>query len=318
MLNREEQRQQTVRELTSRILHLHYCKNDEEGLIALFSHTMSWFGAAEQEYLVGYDRIAAMFRQFAGKVPPCRITDEHYDVLKIAEDVYLCTGMLYIFTDPSTNIYIRVHQRVTTVFRWEEDGVPRCCHIHVSNPYSEMTAEDVGFPAAVSSETRKYMLEELDRKTLQLERLSYEDLLTGMYNRNRLNQEKKLEYNHALGLAIIDINGLKQVNDTFGHEAGDALIIRVAKHIRGRFEGKCYRIGGDEFVIMEKEGTEEDFRAALEQIGKAIEDSGDNASIGYCWREQGNFNEQLNEADNSMYENKRRYYMEEKRNRRRT
>lgn len=315
MPNKEEQRIQAVKDLTSNILHRHYCENNVEAIILCFSRTMSWFGAAEQEYLVGYEKIVDMFRQFAGKVPLCHITDEHYDVIRVAEDVYVCTGMLYIFTDPSTNIYLRVHQRITTVVRWEE-GVPKCCHLHISNPYTEMTVEDVGFPTAVSNETRKYMLEQLNRQAVQLEKLGYEDLLTGMYNRNKFNRIRKDEYPGPLGLAVLDINGLKEVNDRFGHETGDKLIVRVSSRIRERFENKCFRVGGDEFVVVEKYGSEEGFRAALELLRTGIEESGDSISIGISWRDVPDFDAQLNEADNDMYENKRNFYTQREHDRR--
>ena len=316
MQNKEEQRIQAAKDLTSAILHLHYCENNVEAIISHFSRTMSWFGAAEHEYLVGYEKIVDMFRQFAGKVPLCHITDEHYDVIKVAEDVYVCTGMLYVFTDPSTNIYLRVHQRITTVVRWEE-GVPKCCHLHVSNPYTEMTAKDIGFPSSTSNESRKFMLEELNRQAMQLEKLGYEDLLTGMYNRNKFNKIRKDEYPGPLGLAVLDINGLKEVNDSFGHETGDELIVRVSTHIRDRFEGKCFRTGGDEFVVVEASACEKDFRAALDELQARIEASGDSISIGISFRDAPDFNEQLNEADNDMYENKRRFYMRKENDRRR-
>ena len=63
----------------------------------------------------------------------------------IVPDVYLCTGRLWVATDPSTNMYLRVHQRIATIFRWAHERM-YCCHIHISNPYSEMHEEDVGFP----------------------------------------------------------------------------------------------------------------------------------------------------------------------------
>ena len=126
---------QTVKELTSFLFHKHYCENDVEAIIELFDDRLSWFGAAENEYNVGTETVSGIFRQFAGMVPKCSIDDEEYDVIDISPDVYICSGRAWIATDPSTNAYLCVHQRITAVFHWVDD-TPRCCHIHISNPYS--------------------------------------------------------------------------------------------------------------------------------------------------------------------------------------
>ena len=141
----EKKKIQAVKDATSFLLHKHYCENDVEAIIQLFDDKLSWIGAAEHEYDIGAEKISGIFRQFACMVPKCNIRDEEYHVIDISPDVYLCTGRAWISTDPSTNIYLCVHQRITAAFRWV-DGSPRCCHIHTSNPYSEMTEEDVGFP----------------------------------------------------------------------------------------------------------------------------------------------------------------------------
>ena len=163
-----------VREITSRILHKHYCENNVEAIVSTFSDTFSWIGAAEHEYAVGGDRVRGIFRQFAGKVPKCNISDEHYDVLELAEDIYLCSGMFYVATDPGTGIFLRVHQRITILFRWEGES-PRCCHIHISNPYSDMVSGDVGFPTRMARQSYEYLMrcvreqqELLDAQTAEL------------------------------------------------------------------------------------------------------------------------------------------------------
>lgn len=58
---------------------------------------------------------------------------------------------------------------------------------------------------------------------------------------------------------LIDLNGLKKVNDEYGHEAGDFLIQKVAKNISKVFYGNIYRIGGDEFVVISTEIKEKLF-----------------------------------------------------------
>lgn len=84
------------------------------------------------------------------------------------------------------------------------------------------------------------------------------DSLTGLGNRRALEQDLKRELNrasrhgHPLTVAVIDVDGLKAVNDSQGHHAGDALLRRVATAIRTtvRDEDVGYRLGGDEFALL--------------------------------------------------------------------
>lgn len=319
---------QTVKELTSCLLHKHYCENDVEAIIKLFDDRLSWFGAAEHEYEVGTETISGIFRQFENMVPKCNIWDEEYDVINASPDVYICTGRAWIATDPSTNVYLCVHQRITAVFRWV-DGTPRCCHIHISNPYSEMTQQDVGFPTQIGRYTYEYLqkcIDEYKRKieeqTKLLEKLSFEDSLTGLFNRNKFNHDMQTfeqDPPSRLGVAAIDLNGLKQVNDHMGHRAGDGLICRTANHIAGMFAGRGYRIGGDEFVVVDWELEEDAFRNAILTAKGNMERDGISVSIGISWRASHcSMEEQLEEADRQMYQVKAAFYSSQDTDRRKS
>ena len=94
---------------------------------------------------------------------------------------------------------------------------------------------------------------ERKRKKEYLKAMSYQDMLTGLYNRNRYMEVIDSEASHyfmCVGAAYIDLNGLKRMNDECGHEAGDELIRRCAAVLSEIFPKKCYRVGGDEFVIL--------------------------------------------------------------------
>lgn len=85
--------------------------------------------------------------------------------------------------------------------------------------------------------------------------LSYHDPLTGMYNRRFLEEElarHNTRRNLPISLVFADVNGLKMINDTFGHERGDELIRLAAEVIKGccREDDLAARVGGDEFVIL--------------------------------------------------------------------
>jgi len=85
--------------------------------------------------------------------------------------------------------------------------------------------------------------------------LNYHDCLTGLYNRSYFEEEKmRLDTQRQLPISIImgDINGLRLINDGFGHSKGDELLIEISKILKscGREEDIVARIGGDEFGIL--------------------------------------------------------------------
>lgn len=148
------------------------------------------------------------------------------------------------------------------------------------------------------------------------------DALTGMLNRySYIKTINKYHHKDTLpqGLTVfsIDINGLKLVNDTEGHSAGDRLICSAAECISEVFgkDGKCFRIGGDEFIAIiniEKGKIEEickSLSVAQEKrnglslaSGFAISDEHPNFSI----------EELINISDKMMYEDKKKYYQNKK------
>ena len=146
----------------------------------------------------------------------------------------------------------------------------------------------------------------------QLEKLSYEDTLTGLYNRNRYNEVRKAYKKKApdkLGIIYMDLNGLKQANDTFGHDYGDKLIRKTAK-ILAKVVGKdAYRIGGDEFVAICPGIELEDLEKKTQELRHRAEKDEIKVSIGTSWRDENvHIKEQLYEADQRMYEEKKVYY----------
>ncbi len=126
-----------------------------------------------------------------------------------------------------------------------------------------------------------YELEEINSKleiyNRQLQNLATTDSLTGLENRlafdELLRRISRLEDGTSDWLmAMIDVNGLKYTNDTFGHLAGDALIIAAANAISLAYGevGSCFRIGGDEFVVVAKVGREQTYKMRV-ALNKAID-----------------------------------------------
>ena len=118
-----------------------------------------------------------------------------------------------------------------------------------------------------------------EAETEAQERLAHYDAMTGLRNRRSFEEKMSEISDHFPAdrdavLYMMDVNGLKYTNDKYGHAAGDDLIVSAAKAIAGAYDssGTCYRIGGDEFVVVITElenvslvTLEEDFRSRIEE-----------------------------------------------------
>ena len=168
--------------------------------------------------------------------------------------------------------------------------------------------------ATLLSSIQYFIINSIERKERQkqLEELSYHDMLTGLYNRNKYIQvvDSYVGKNlHHVGVAYIDLNGLKKTNDMYGHEAGDDLICRAASAITEVFPGNAFRIGGDEFVIAAAEISEEQFRRKMKQLHEKMDDRKVSVAVGVLWKENENDIEgMLKQADNIMYTEKKKYH----------
>ena len=160
-------------------------------------------------------------------------------------------------------------------------------------------------------------ISERKRKT-QLQYLSYRDMLTTLYNRNKYMEIVEPLENQKMfrtGVAYIDINGLKQVNDMQGHEAGDWLIKSVAKAIIDVLPENAYRIGGDEFVIICIDMDEYIFMQKIQKIHENVINNKASVSMGSIWEDGlDTLGVMLKKADKLMYQEKEEYHKEHKRN----
>ena len=142
--------------------------------------------------------------------------------------------------------------------------------------------------------------------------LSYRDMLTGLYNRNRYMETiRSCEENHSprIGVAFIDVNGLKKVNDCYGHEAGDVLIKKTAECIQSVFPEQAFRIGGDEFVVILPNVEKQIFEESIWELRERIYHKQVSVSVGALWEEcPKDLEDMLKQADALMYEEKDAYY----------
>ena len=172
--------------------------------------------------------------------------------------------------------------------------------------------ESVGLTAFfLSSEISSHLLVE------KLERLSNQDLLTGVKNRNSMNTRVDLfvsgeqKIAAPFGVIFADLNGLKQMNDKNGHAAGDVLIKAGAAVIKQIFgEDEIYRAGGDEFVVICPACSEEEFYSKVEKL-RAKSGFGSKAclAIGADWNKEGDdLRRSMHLADEAMYRDKENFY----------
>jgi diguanylate cyclase (GGDEF)-like protein/PAS domain S-box-containing protein len=109
----------------------------------------------------------------------------------------------------------------------------------------------------------------------EVEFLSFHDVLTGLYNRRFFEEElKRLDKgrNLPLTMCIIDVNGLKLINDAFGHQAGDNVLRRVAAAMKRECRGDdiIARIGGDEFVILLPKTSSAQAQSIAKRVSEAV------------------------------------------------
>jgi diguanylate cyclase (GGDEF)-like protein len=135
------------------------------------------------------------------------------------------------------------------------------------------------------------LVEELLReRSNELEWLAHTDALTGLFNLRYLRQQidhllgLQQRYGHPFALLLLDIDGLKRVNDSFGHAAGDELLVGVADAIRAatRSVDVAARIGGDEFCVLAPHQTASRATVLGERLAAGIEEieTADGAHVG--------------------------------------
>lgn len=161
----------------------------------------------------------------------------------------------------------------------------------------------------------EFVKAELDRRRLmqKLEYMSYTDSLTGLKNRNQYTHMLKayeLQPPESLGVVYVDINGIKNINDSYGHSYGDYVIKLTGEIIKRSVKGSVFRTGGDEFVALCENISRDQFENDVVELRKIFERTGEcNVSIGCVWREhEENIQSLLVQAGELLTAEKQAYY----------
>ena len=174
--------------------------------------------------------------------------------------------------------------------------------------------ENVSFITALSQLLTYFISSILQRQDLveHLKSLSYYDQLTHTLNRYALNQYMAQPALYSpTGIIYCDIVGLKSVNDSFGHSAGDQLILKCSQLLLSIFsEKEVYRIGGDEFLVVCIGVSQQQFEQQVELLRQKIALSDGMLSIGSVWNpgDGTSFEALMKAADQLMYQDKQSFY----------
>ena len=137
------------------------------------------------------------------------------------------------------------------------------------------------------------------------------DPLTSALNRMSFFADiKKYKETEIAAFCEIDMNGLKQINDTQGHTAGDAAILSMSKVLFNNLpkNSYLYRLGGDEFAILFLKSKDLDLDAVFQKIDSDMKAANCSFAVGISeWKKGMTFQEIFEIADKRMYDNKRKY-----------
>lgn len=186
--------------------------------------------------------------------------------------------------------------------------------------------EPIGFRGIVRDVTDRKIMEERLKQTLEEVRsLSLTDELTGLYNRRGFltiaRQQLKVAHRMKGDILLLfaDMDDLKEINDTYGHQEGDKALVSVAKNLNKTFRESdiIARMGGDEFAVLTLETTHSDSRSIMKRLQKNLDSTMKKnklkynlaVSVGIVRNSRTrtlSIEEMLDKADKKMYKEKQK------------
>lgn len=177
----------------------------------------------------------------------------------------------------------------------------------IDNPRSHMDALTLltQLTYIIANELQKRLLTEA------LTKKSYQDPLTGL--NNRLAYDEMLEHlrgkEFPVGVGFLDINGLKWINDTLGHDMGNKVIQKICTILNEHIEQQyIYRISGDEFVMIWPDVDYKVFMSAAKKLEAALFAEKNIASFGFVWGKEEDTGIAVRKAEKAMQTAKNKFY----------
>ncbi|MCR5699790.1 MAG: diguanylate cyclase [Treponemataceae bacterium] len=181
--------------------------------------------------------------------------------------------------------------------------------VKLDNPLPEVPSQEMGYLARTYNRINEIRKE----NTMFLKEKAERDALTKLYNRQVFQQNAAGLANTQteLLLLLLDIDSFKSINDTYGHDTGDKVIVKAATLMRDYLGGDSdtYRIGGDEFVVFVRNKDASYFdilKKNVEKINSILSEASDGVpessiSVGVAYSSNGYSKELYNDADQALY-----------------
>ena len=292
----------------------------DSAIQSMLGHIGEFYGA-ERAYILGLAETDAAIRAFnkwsradgdAGLLPllPPSIISRWAQAFQKRETIFLNNPETLRATHPDEYAFWREHgirSYFLIPFDGETDGVR---YFGIVNPTQHTDEAPLlrSLSFFVSNEMAKRQMRQ------QQEFAIFHDLLTGLLNRNsylRYLRDLSRAPLSSLGVAAANLNGLKAINQDYGHIQGNQTVIRTADILRKCFpQGQVYRFSGDEFIVLCENVPYQKF---LEQVQasrlEAEEMLNGGFSLGFAWTDVDIDPEELiDHANERMLLGKRRYY----------
>lgn len=266
--------------MTRQLWHIylfHRTPEDFTRLYPLIDPACVVIGTGKHEFYTSGERLLQALNEECSQAEQIEfvLMDEWYQDCPLGPDTHLVSGGFHV-RDGQDDAGVDMDVRFSVVYARREDAW-KIVHIHQSVPYREQAYGEI-YPKNLSEKIR-----ETQRLAARMTELANTDPVTGLYNHRAFFEQCEARLNQGpLYLMVLDLDDFKQVNDTFGHLAGDEVLKQVGRllHEATRRVDVLGRVGGDEFAVLCPGVTSDDIAVRIAQriIGKVNESAG--ATIG--------------------------------------
>ena len=228
---------------------------------------------------------------------------------ELSPDIYLVYGGVYIFWESDDkSVYIDMNSRFSMIYQKIND-VWKIVHMHQSVPNVEQMDGEY-YPKTLHNQ-----IEKTKELVAHMTDLALKDGLTGLINYRGLKDVWESWNKEKSWIFVIDLDDFKQVNDTYGHIAGNEVLKKVADillHTIRTKDAVC-RMGGDEFIVLCSEiGTEEEAQIVAKRIVEAVRNGEKDSPYwigvsvgGTCLKQDETLENAIERADQALYQIKK-------------